>query len=550
MSAWLRRGAAERAARGGVASVALTAVLALAPPAWADALVDSSSAAAEGHVIGRVEILNHNVFDPGPGSRFGGAEALANRLHIRTRPGTIRSQLLFEPGNRWSEARALETLRILRGLNYLDPIRIEAWLEGDSAAAVVETRDLWTLEPRFDIARVGGRQVGSFGLSDHNLLGYGKSASFSYRDDENGISRHVAYDDPSLAGSHHQLHYAAGKGVEGASDEIALGLPFYAERVVRAYSEGWSRSTFVTHLFADGAERASFNERSERAEVWYGGRRPDGETIQRVIGSFELWDRRLGPSRLSPGAPAAFDGGEQNIRIRMLAGEVVWWRPNFVQHKDVNRFTRTEDFDCSTQFGLKLGFAPLVFGSSEDQGYVRIRSRVGADTPFGFGWIHASGSSRLLPEATERILQLDAHWYSHLLPLHLVALGASGIVGANTPRDFQARTGGLNGLRAYPINAVAGHQLWRLNAEERWRFSPPSWGFINIGSAVFFDASRAWGTGAASTGWFRDAGVGLRVGVPSWGLSEVLRVDLAWPIEPKPEGGFRPVLTFGSSQAF
>jgi hypothetical protein len=77
-----------------------------------------------------------------------------------------------------------------------------------------------------------------------------------------------------------------------------------------------------------------------------------------------------------------------------------------------------------------------------------------------------------------------------------------------------------------------------------------SWAYLNAGTAVFFDAARAWGAGAEGTGWFRDAGVGLRLGIPSWGLTEVMRVDIAWPIEPSRDGANLPVLTFGSSQAF
>ncbi len=538
---------------GGIAGVALTAALALAAPAPSHAAgpADSTHSAAAGHIIRRVDVLTHNVFDPVPGSRLGGLERVANRLHLRTRTGTIRRQLLFEPGSRWSDARARETARNMRASNYLDPIRIEARLERDSAVAVVETRDLWTMTPRFNIASADGRRVGSIGLTDRNLLGYGKSVALSYRDDENGKSWHVAFDDPNLGGGRHRLHLASATGTEGASDEIAVGLPFYAEQVVRAYAGGWSRATFVTHLISssDTSKQGSFDERSERVDLWYGGRRPGSGTIHRLIGSFEVWDRRLGPSRLSPGAPRGFAGGEENIRIRRLAGEAVWRRPDFIERIDINRFTRIEDFDCSTELALKLGFAPRAFGSSNDEGFARIRLNAGAATPAGFGWAHASGASRLRPESVERILQLDARWYSPLRPGHLLALGVFGIAGANTPRDFQARAGGLNGLRAYPIDALAGQQLWRLNAEERWRFSPASWTFINAGSAIFFDAARAWGAGAAGTGWFHDAGAGLRVGIPSWGLSEVMRVDVAWPIEPTREGG-RPVLTFGSSQAF
>jgi len=38
--------------------------------------------------------------------------------------------------------------------------------------------------------------------------------------------------------------------------------------------------------------------------------------------------------------------------------------------------------------------------------------------------------------------------------------------------------------------------------------------------------------------------------VRTWGLRDVMRVDVAWPIQPTRDGGHAAVLTFGSSQAF
>lgn len=550
---------------------ALIAALAagVTTPLRAQAPADSSAApdlasgvrdsTIEGHFIRRVDILPGAVFDPVEGSRLGGIESLGNRLHARTRSVTIRRQLLFEPGNRWSDARARETARNLRALDYLDPRRVEGRLVGDSVDAIVETRDLWTTTPRFDIASADGKGVGSIGLTERNLAGYGKSVSVFYRDDTNGQSWNFTYDDPNLVGRRERLHWGAGKGSEGATDQVAAGLPFYAERTPRAYWTGWNRSTFVTHLFSGGSETANFDERSERVELWYGGRLPDAadtrvpeeeRVIKRLLGAFELWDRRLGPSRLSPGAPASFAGEEQNIHIRQLASELSLWRPGYIERRNIDRFDRVEDFDLGPQGALKLGFAPQAFGSTDNEGLVRIRLGGGVAAPFGFGWVRASGSTRLAPQLVERIVQLDANWYSPFRASHTLALAAFGISGTNTPRDFQVRLGGLNGLRAYPIDAVAGQRAWRLNAEERWRMSPASWRLFILGSAAFFDAARAWGAGAEGSGWFRDAGVGLRLGITSWGVNDVMRVDVAWPIEPARDGGHRPVLSIGSSQAF
>ena len=509
--------------------------------------------------IRKVSILPGPVFEPGSDGGLSGLERFANRLHVRTRAGTIRRQLLFGRGDPWSEAVALESARNLRALGFLDLKSMAARRDGDSIHVSVETRDLWRTGLRLNLASAEGGGVGSIGVTEGNLLGLGKSVAVVYRDDENGTSWNLGYDDPNLGGGPLNLHYNAGKGSEGATDQVAVELPFKAVHTPSAWLTGWNRTTQIVHLFSHAEEAANFDYRVERVDLQYGARLAGGhvrapdasvEPVQRVIGSFEVYDRRFGESRLEPGSPPAFAGGEENIRIRRLAVELIAWDPDFVERRNIDRIGRVEDFDLGLRFALKVGFAPLAFGSTQDEGYVRLKLDVGAASRLGFGFVRTEASSRLVPEATERLFQIDARWYAPWLPGHTLALGALGLAGVEAPRDFQARAGGLNGLRAFPINSVAGERLWRLNAEERWLFTPESWRLARLGSAVFFDAARAWGAGAEGTGWFRDAGLGLRLGVPAWGLTQVVRIDVAWPIEPSRDGGHAPVWTIGSSQAF
>ncbi len=81
-------------------------------------------------------------------------------------------------------------------------------------------------------------------------------------------------------------------------------------------------------------------------------------------------------------------------------------------------------------------------------------------------------------------------------------------------------------------------------------FTPADWDLVHAAAAAFYDGARAWGPGADGTGWFQDAGLGLRLGFPQVGLSEVVRVDVAWPVRPTINGRRDAVLSFGSSQAF
>jgi len=148
------------------------------------------------------------------------------------------------------------------------------------------------------------------------------------------------------------------------------------------------------------------------------------------------------------------------------------------------------------------------------------------------------------------VRQLEARWYTTWTRDHVLVLAALAAEGSRVARDYQLVVGGLNGLRAYPVQAVAGHELVRLNAEERWRLPFDFGGLLRLGAAAFYDAARAWGPGADATSWFNAAGVGVRLAPPRSALGPVFRVDVAWPVSPTRDGERAAVLTFGSSQAF
>lgn len=504
----------------------------------------------EGLPIVRVEIVPRNVYDADEHGRLAPLHRLANRLHIRTRRATVRQQLLFEPGDPWSERLAQETGRNLRALNFLEPSSISARREDDSVSVVVETRDFWTTRPEINVESSGGTQYGSVGFTERNLLGLGKSLSVQFRSQPTGNSRLFAWEDPAVLSSRHQLQLRATRGEETASDRYTFQLPYYSQEAPRAYVADWQRSRSVPRLYHAGVEAARLDRHAEYARVSYGWKLAGADLVRRLELSYESFDRTLGPTQLAPGAPATFLAPAEDLRIRRV--DLGWsvWRPRYVELVDIDRMDRVEDFDLGTRGALTVGLSPRVLGSGQDEGYFEASLMAGVEALNGFGWVRASGSSRMVPAAQELIGSIDARWYVLPYPGHTVVLAAHGVAGDKVPNDFQVVVGGLDGLRAYPVQAVAGQRLWRLNAEERWIFSPPSWELAKLGAVAFVDAAKAWGLGAEGTDWHHDAGVGLRVGLPVLGVAEVLRVDVAWPLVPTRDGRREPVLSIGSSQGF
>jgi hypothetical protein len=273
--------------------------------------------------------------------------------------------------------------------------------------------------------------------------------------------------------------------------------------------------------------------------------------VVRVTGSFTTLDRRFGPSRVEPGAPEEFEGGEENLDLRRVGVEVRLWQPRFVVKQGVEGLGDVEDFDLGQSVALTVGYSPKFLGSTHDEGYLRARVEAAAQ-PWAsmFGWVGLDAETRVLDEPVETILRADARAYLHQGPFQTSVIAAHGIAGLQVVRDFQVVIGGLNGLRAYPVNALAGQQAWRFNAEHR-RMLARNWlQMVSFGAAGFYDVARTWGPGAVGREWHHDVGFGLRIALPRAGLDDVARFDVAWPISPSIDGRRDPVFSFGSRQAF
>jgi hypothetical protein len=504
----------------------------------------------EGLPIKAIVLEPRNIFEPVPDGAFSGLYRVANRLHVRTREGTLRQQLLFEPGDRWRAGIGRELARNLRALDFLNPIAITARRDDDSVVVHVVTQDLWTTTPEFNFESSGGRRYGAISFTERNLAGFGKYLSYTWKHDPVGISQGVSYRDPNLFGTHGRLQVDAGSGSEGASSKVWVGMPFYSLATRRSYGVAWERVTSNPVFYERGAEIASFNRRFESTEAWWAFGGMQDSIVRRLKFGVHLEHIRLGPTvAKAPRIPIEFEGDEESRRVRRGSLTFRHWRPNYLEVREVEQMGFVEDVDVGGSIEAEGGYAPPGFEGVEE-GYVRVRADHGLETRAGFGTVAAQVTSRFRGRPLEIVQEVRGRWVNQTVPRHTFVLAAWGVSGIDAGREFQAVVGGLNGLRAYEVQALAGTRLWRLNVEDRMMLARDFAGLFSIGTVGFVDAARAWGPGAAGSGWFYDAGIGLRVAMPQWTLNQVLRIDLAWPIEPTRDGSRAPVLSVGSSQAF
>ncbi len=501
--------------------------------------------------IAQVEFEARGIFDPLPPGRLRPLYRLADRLHVRTRTATLRQHMLLAAGDLWDDARAQESERALRGLGIFSVARVGASRMGDSAVVTVRTRDAWTTSPEFTLERGGGRLYGSVQFSERNLLGRAQFVSLAYREEPDGLSRSIEVADPALAGTRVRATASATTGSSGNFEAFTIDRPFFAEDTRVAFGVHAERARSRARLYASGLEAASFTRRNQRVDLYAGLGRRRGGTIVRVTGALMAWDRWLGGSVLTPGAPSEFAGGEEESRVRRFTVEARFWRPRFVEKTQVERLDGLEDIDLGRSLAVAGGIATRAFGGSADEGFAAVRIGFGADGGgAGFGWMRATAASRLASGPREATARLDVRWVNQSVPRHTAVVAALGMGGYRTARDVQLVVGGLNGLRAHDVYALAGDRLWRVNLESRWLIGRDLLRIVSLGAAGFWDAAHTSGFGSGDLPWQHDVGLGLRVSVPRSALNHVARFDLAWRLSRSSSEPRGPVFSFSSSQAF
>ena len=202
-----------------------------AAPEYTTELKTPSAAELEaaGAIIGEIVIINGDVFDTSLPEEDKSLFRLANKLHIETRPETVRSQLLFHEGERFSGALLHESERILRANSYMFDARIEPIAYHDGRVDIeVRTRDVWTLKPGFNFGRKGGENESGLEFEESNLLGLGKEIELSYSKDVDRDSMLLRYKDPHLFSGWNRLQAAYSDNSDGKLRAFSLDRPFYS----------------------------------------------------------------------------------------------------------------------------------------------------------------------------------------------------------------------------------------------------------------------------------------------------------------------------------
>ena len=151
-----------------------------------------------------------------------GMAAPASRLHVRTRPATVRRLLLVVPGDTVDTLRVAESLRRIRQQRYLGDAIVEGRsCPGDDGAVrlTVTTHDEWSTKGTLQL-RANASQT--LALTERNLLGTGRELSLAVRQDAGRTGLGASVVDPWLLGTRLRAELSRTAYADGGAWDAAL----------------------------------------------------------------------------------------------------------------------------------------------------------------------------------------------------------------------------------------------------------------------------------------------------------------------------------------
>src|SRR5690349_4133709 len=226
---------------------------------------------AAGAVIGEIRIDNQNIFDLDDPKENNALFRLANKLHIRTRPDTIRRALLFNSGELLSVRLIEETERLLRSNHYIYDVRIRPAAYHDGIVDIeVTTRDTWTINLGLKFSRGGGSNTTGLGISDQNFLGTGIAIGVDKTSDVDRTGREFFISRNNALDGWTTVEYRHANFDDGTANTFKLDRPFYALDTRWAAGLSAKSNSRIDSIYDSSNIIGQYRHNFDSAEV-YGG---------------------------------------------------------------------------------------------------------------------------------------------------------------------------------------------------------------------------------------------------------------------------------------
>lgn len=514
---------------------------------------DTLSNTGNGYQLGQTRITRNNIFDPASG-RLGAR--LINRLHYTTRRNVIEREVWIKPGETITQEDAKELERNLRALDLFSRVRVT--LQPDENNPQLANLDIETHDRLSIVASAGGSFLGGIGevkfsVGDKNLLGLGHQLVLGYSENTEGeLLGSIAYENVLVAHPDVYLGARAGQTEEGDFTEILLENRFQQFQDNLSWAVQLDHKTSRRDFYEQGTSIAEVPETRTRLKSNRILRFGQPESFTRFGPVIAITDTEYGAALGS--AANTIEVPQNNTRYFVGALFARDFIRGHRRLKYLDTLAYEQDVTLSSSVELAFGLEHLETDTDENT------------LPLLFlkGWsYHATGhksfinfgvgSSLKFDESTVESWSVSTGMNFYYLRKPGATLAARWFYESSFDRDGLASNqtlGESNGLRGYPAREFNGEQKLLLNLEYRFR-TGLQFASLELGGLVFSDTG--W-VGDRGSDWLdtpaTSLGGGFRIGSPQLLGSNVIRVDLAYPVYDSTSRDYSPTFSLAVGQVF
>lgn len=501
---------------------------------------------------------------------------IGNKLHIESRPGTIRRRLLFREGDAVTKGLLVEAEKALRSEEFLADAIIEArkWEDG-TAHLIVTTYDQWTTTLAFTPQFLGEHFYYQGGVVESNMLGTGQRVGFFLIRERDRDMSLVDYKHNALTpwrlrlGSHlawlsdgYSTLFSLGKPLESRADRYAFALTWTAVELSESVFFDANQLDRLPDAVADDlAGRGTLTiyrfNRVATHEVSLSATRSFGRRTKFNVSPSVDWKDRYNHGSTDSAAglnalvPPPLPSDRPEERYDVLGGATFsLYQYDYKTVQNYRNLKWSETLETGWRLSTKAAVNQAWLGARNSDFYLS-HAAVFNDAWWDAVFLNSSASLRYFvsPEGEfdngKASLAGEVQWKPHRLTSSTVSATYSNLFAAEGSQ--QLLLGEDAGLNGYPNAYYAGQALLLLEAEQRL-FTGFEFGTVVPALAVFGNAGNTYPTyGDFDPGDLHYAlGMGIRLGASKTVQKLVYHINLTQPVgEERLEG---PVFSFRVKQ--
>ena len=527
----------------------------------------------EGKIIRKIEIVSEPPFITEKKSDFiKFFIKVGNSLHWQTNIDIIRDEVLFKEGERYSQEKIDENLKMLITIKQFASANIfPITVAGDSSKVdvIVVARDLWAIQINLDAKYLAGESNVTVPLIWRNAFGMRKEIEFKYHRDNYRTDLILIYRDPRILRSDwlletqcQQSWLVENKNHDGYLYSIMFDKPFrsvydkwhfniQASKDKGTYKFYDGNSPKLTYFTPEGKALSSSSDISTNITGFTYDKKQAVLTAERGYGTF--FKTIIGARAIyRDEAYGIFDGTQDFLnsnnfskeeylnfvapRIKDPSVGLIIGNQNIrnVRLKNIDKFKVAEIFVIGYQLKLFADITNKSINATDDYYNFELDYNWGI-MPSNNLLILGEGtaSTRLTyPSDTTYETTIDNRVKIYILDVFngLFAFNLASSFGKKNLPTEPFFLGGNAGLRGYEANTFKGNRLLRATSE--YRTPPIDLSFLDLGFAFFYDVGKTWNedkTDIEDVKTRHAVGLGIRT-MALFMNPNVLRIDIGFPL--------------------